>query len=341
MKPEVAFYYPGQYWTDPDWAKNLILFFDGVAFVIPEYMRDFGRLDDLPVIASLKEHDLFRVIRPEETIGPSETEMLSTALVEVIASGRLDHLSKTSGPASDRANFGSISMSRLGYHGDAEIAHFVFRELEERGLAGQSADGVAIPMHRTVRALVLVLLAQILRGKGDEMGITLSPTTDQLNVVKALDEIISSSDSEPSTPSIGHIVSFDMAMVGVDLASVPMDEVLGFRKQNYSLHRNYSLAVRRFARELSLMPEDERNASFEQRQEEIDEAAQSIKSLAEKTWRKRISFGLTLAGGASSIGGNFLGPVLSLVGALVGNRSAEAHEPGVYSYLFSARQSLR
>ena len=39
MKPEVAFYYPGQYWYDADWIKNLILFFDGIAMLIPEYME--------------------------------------------------------------------------------------------------------------------------------------------------------------------------------------------------------------------------------------------------------------------------------------------------------------
>ena len=54
MKPEVAFYYPGQYWRDPDWIKNLILFFDGIAMLIPEYMRDGGGFDDEPIIASLR-----------------------------------------------------------------------------------------------------------------------------------------------------------------------------------------------------------------------------------------------------------------------------------------------
>ena len=57
-----------------------------------------------------------------------------------------------------------------------------------------------------------------------------------------------------------------------------MDEVLYFRNQNYSGHRNYSLSVRRFARELSLMPVDEREGAFDQRQEELDEATQAIRN---------------------------------------------------------------
>ena len=28
MKPDVAFYYPSQYWPDQDWVKNLILYLE-------------------------------------------------------------------------------------------------------------------------------------------------------------------------------------------------------------------------------------------------------------------------------------------------------------------------
>ena len=114
------------------------------------------------------------------------------------------------------------------------------------------------------------------------MGITLSPTTDQWRLVKALNEIISG--SETPAASIGDIVSFDMSMVGVDLAGVPMDEVLDFRNQNYSQHRKYSLSVRSFARELSLMPTEERQTVFEQRQEELNEVAREIRNANRKAW---------------------------------------------------------
>ena len=60
----------------------------------------------------------------------------------------------------------------------------------------------------------------------------------------------------------GGVVSFDMAMVGVDLGSVPIDEVLDFRREHYSMHRNYRLSVRTFARELAAMPAEEREAGI-------------------------------------------------------------------------------
>ena len=334
MKPEVAFYYPGQYWGNPDWVKNLILFFDGIAMLIPDYMRDHGRLDDHPVVESLRDHGLFHVIRPEEHVGEDETKKLAESLIEIIASGGLDHLDRNT-------VFGSLSMSRLGYFGDRELADFVLEELKERGLARDSEDGVSIPMHATVRGLVLVLLGQILRFRGESMGVTLSPATDMPRYVEALNEIVSGVGS--SNPSVSDIVSFDMATVGVDLASVPMDEILDFRNQNYSQHRNYVLSLRKFARELSLMPAEERQATFELRQEELDQAAREIKNTNRKAWRKWASFAISLGGVAWNLhAGNVIGAAILGASAIATMPSSipNSSEAGVYSYLFSARRSL-
>ena len=37
---ELAFYYPNPMWTNGDWIKNLVLFFDGIALLVPDYMRE-------------------------------------------------------------------------------------------------------------------------------------------------------------------------------------------------------------------------------------------------------------------------------------------------------------
>lgn len=339
MKPEVAFYYPGQYWINADWIKNLVLFFDGIGMLIPEYMEDYGTFDDYPIISSLKDHGLFHVIRPEENVGAKETKALAEAFAEIIDTGRLDQLTKASDKGVERTNFGSLSMSRLGYYGDEKLADSIFQELKARGLADDSEDGVSIPMHRMVRTLILVLLAQILRPRGDDMGLTLSPVTDQRTLVEALNEVYSNPNA-PS-PSIGDIVSFDMAMVGVDLGGVPVDEILDFRRQNYSQHRGYSLLVRKFARELSLMPPEERETAFEQRQEELDVAASALRKLNRMAWKKPISFGISLAGAAWNLqSGNPIGAAIATVGAVVGTLPDKRDEGSVYSYILSAGRSL-
>ena len=230
-------------------------------------------------------------------------------------------------------------MSRLGYMGDEKLADSIFQDLKARGLADDSQDGVSIPMHTIVRSMILVLLAQILRPRGDDMGVTLSPVTDQRTLVDALNEIFLYPDA-PS-PSLGDIVSFDMAMVGVDLGSVPIEEILDFRRQNYSQHRDYSLLVRKFARELSLMPPEERQSVFEQRQEELDTAASALRKLNRMAWKKPISFGISLAGAAWTYhSGNPIGAAITGAGALVGMLPEKRDEGSVYSYILSAGRSL-
>ncbi len=336
MKPDVAFYYPGQYWRDPDWAKNLICFFDGIAMLIPTYMQDHFTFDDYPIVSALKDHGLFHVIRPEEAIDGEATKALVEALSEIITSGRLDHLTKRNSEDVRKSAFGSLSMSRLGFSRDEDLANSIFQELKSRGLASDSEDGVSIPMNRTVRALILVLLAQILRPKGESMGLTLSPATDQMRLVKALSEIISEPESLSSI--VGDIVSFDMDMVGVDLGKIPVDEILDFRQQNYSQHRDYISSVREFARDLSKMQQDEREVKFEQRQEELKDLSQELKKIYRGSWKQSTSFGITLVGAAWTMhNGDPIGAAISSIGALMGILSEKPNMVDVYSYLFSVK----
>ena len=336
MKPDVAFYYPGQYWYDADWVKNLICFFDGIAMLIPEYMEDHLEFDDYPIVSALKDHDLFRVIRPEEVIDAKATEALAEALAEVINSGGLDHLTEVSDKDTRQSNFGSLSMSRLGYYGDGNLADSIFQELKSRGLAEDSVDGVSIPMHTTVRSLILVLLAQILRPKGESMGLTLSPATDQKRVVSALSEIILRPNS--SSPSVGDVVSFDIDKVGVNLGPIPIDEILDFRNQHYRQHRDYIQSIRDFARELSYIPSDERKVKFEQRQEQLEDLSSGLRKVYSGSWKKEITFGIGLTTAALTYQSDPIVAVLLAVNAIVGMVPDKSQEVDVYSYLFSTKQ---
>ena len=337
MKPDVAFYYPGQHWLNVDWAKNLICFFDGIAMLIPEYMEDSRSFDDYSIVSALKDHDLFHVIRPEEVVDAKATETLTEALIEIITSGRLDHLTKVSDKDAKHSDFVYLSMSRLGYNGNKELADSIFQTLKSRGLVEDSIDGRSIPMHETVRVLILVLLAQILRPRGESMGLTLSPTTDQQQLVNnVLSKIMLKPES--SSPTVGDIVSFDMAKVGVDLGPVPMDEVLDFRQQNYRQHRDYIQSVRDFVRELSRIPSDERAVKFEQRQEELEDWSSMLRSIYQGSWKKPITFGIGLTAAALTYQSNPIVAVLLAVKEIVEMVPDESKEVDVYSYLFSAKQ---
>lgn len=334
VTPDFGFYYPGQYWHNADWIKNLVLFFDGIAMLIPEYMPDEGSFDDYPIVVALKEHGLFRIVRPEEAVGAEETEQLAKALGNIIASGDLEDLVQATGDGNTNSTFGSLSMSRMGFAGNQELAESILNQLKERGLARDSEDGVSIPMHRTVRTLILVLLAQILRGNGPGMGLILSPVTDSWNLVYALGEII----SPPSAPpSVGDVVSFDLGVVGVDLGDVPMDEILDFRAQHYESHRDYRLSVVRFADELSRLEPRDREASFERRQEELDALAQGLRRVNWRAWKKPSTFALGAASAQVAVeSGSTTAGVIAAIMALMGLVPDGSKENSVYSYLMSA-----
>ena len=159
-------------WSYGNWIKSLVLFFDGIALLVPDYMKDRPEMLDPSIVIGLKEQGLLEIIEPEKAVDKSATEQLAAAMTDIITSGALDKLAK------EETAFRAISMSRLGAHGDTELYRMIFEELKERGLAKESEDDFSIPMHPKIRSLVLVLLSQILRPYGSTINANLSPATD-------------------------------------------------------------------------------------------------------------------------------------------------------------------
>jgi hypothetical protein len=323
---EIAYYYPNPMWNHGDWVKSLIVFFDGVALLVPEYMKDKPEMVDPAIVAGLKQHDLLHILHPETVIDAKATEQLASTLTDIITSGTLDDLPLDT-------DFHELSMSRLGYLGDSGLAEMIFDELKKRGLAKDTKDGKSIPMHPIVRSLVLVLLSQILRAYGPAMGAELSPITDRPQVIGALSELL----SKNVMPSTGSVIAFDLQTVGVDLGSVPIDEILDFRKENLGEHRRYCTSVRKFTQELSKMADGERATAFELRQSELDDLANDLKKKARKAWRKPAGLAMFITGAAVSLAaGHPLAAALSLGSSVVGYTPSSKPEMGAYSYLFRA-----
>jgi hypothetical protein len=329
LLPEIAFYYPNPYWHDSDWVKNLILFFDGIAALIPNYMPKDSGGDDESIIEGLREHNLFHVLEPETFIDEETSTRLVSAMTDIITSGALDSLG-----ASKDTPFHEISMSRMGFHVTRDLSQMIFDELKARGLAIETKDGVSVPLHPKVRSLVLVLLAQLLRPKGKEIGLDLSPATDSPQIVAALADLL----SQPQMPSTGQVVTFDFAAVGVDAASIPIDEILGFRKDNLAMHRDYVRNVRLFTHELSVADADVREELFDRRQSELDDLSASIRKVSRKAWKKPATFLLSAAGAFWKFASG--DPITGSIGAaaaLLSLGSPESVDPGAYSFLFQAK----
>lgn len=323
--PEVAFYYPNPIWRYGDWIKNLILFFDGVALLVPNYMTEKPEQIDAAIVNGLREHGLLHILEPETAVDQSAAEKLASVMADLFSSGLLDAL------GTESTAFHELSYSRLGGSGDQGLANMILEELKSRGLARDSEEGVSIPMHPTVRSLVLVLLAQILKPKGRELGLDLSPATDRPEIVKALADLL----SLPNQPSAGEVVASDLLTVGVNLSAIPIDEILDYRRQNQEAYRAYRRSLRSFIRNLQGLDRHARDEALAERQTEIEDLANDVRRASRLAWRRPASLTLGLVGAAWAVSGDPLGAVLSAAGAVTGFLP-DAKFVSAYSYFFSA-----
>jgi hypothetical protein len=327
--PEIAFYYPGVIWHHADAIKNLLLFFDGIGLLVPEYMVERPEYIDPSLAIPLRQQGLLHILKPEQLVDGPATELLATQMADIIHSGMLDDLAK------DGGEFHELSMSRLGYAGDSKLAQMIFEELKARGLARESEDTVSIPMHHKVRNLVLVLLAQILRPRGDSLGLELSPVTDRPQLVGALTELLQHREA----PSAAHVVASDLLTVGVDLSAIPIDEVLGFRADNLAEHRRYAAAVRSFVVELSQLSINQREKALVDRQAELDDLASGLRQRHRKAWKQPASIALGAAGAVwTATTGDPFGALFAATSLVAGYERKDQDLAGAFSFVFAAHK---
>ncbi|MBF6618798.1 MAG: hypothetical protein ITG02_01025, partial [Patulibacter sp.] len=309
----------------------LSLFFDQVALLVPDYMQDRPARIDPAITAGLENAGILTLLSPEKLVDQAATEKLASALTDVIASGVLDSL-----PHDGR--FAELSMSRLGFGGDAELAAMIFEELHSRGLAKDSEDGVSVPLHATVRNLVLVLLSQILREAGSSHGLSLHPVTDRLDVHTALGDIVGVS----SPAGRNDIITADLEFVAPDLSAVPVDEMLDFRRQHGDHYRAYSRALRDLTRDLEKEDPDVRASMIANRKEALSDAADDLRRRSRREFVTRVSLGIgILAGVAGALEGSVVSGAIaaaSSTGALA--VSARAQVPDPHSYLFAMKREF-
>jgi hypothetical protein len=333
--PEVAYYYPEWHWRPDDhgWVKSLLLFFDQVALLVPDYKRHEPANIDPARAGALEDAGLLRIIEPEWFVDAEMTSSLAETMVTIIEAGAFDALSPSE-------QFAELSMSRAGYFGERAVADEVVGRLRERGLALETADGLSIPMHPSVRSTYLVLLAQLARRSGERHGLDLHPATNRPEA----HDVISRTLNLPQMPSRGKVIDFDLQVVSVDLEPIPLDEVLAFRSEHQREHRKYMENLRSFCRELTLIDSDaDRERAIADRREELRDAAEALRKRSWKSFKQPknyLSFGFGLVGaGVSTVMGNPVGAAVG-VGSALSRLLPDKAGGSVYSYLFNASREF-
>ncbi len=89
VPPELAYYFPDPYWLahEAGWIKSLLLFFDGVATLLPDYMRGRQFVADPELAEPLENLGLLHVLEPEVFVDAALSQKLAEYMIELIDSG--------------------------------------------------------------------------------------------------------------------------------------------------------------------------------------------------------------------------------------------------------------
>lgn len=330
--PDVAYCYPAPYWAwrDSGWIKTLLLFFDRVSILLPGYMYGRHHLADPSLTFPLEERGLLQILEPSDWVDQRMTEQLADVMVELLTNGAFDDLPEA-------RNFAELSMSRVGYGVDVELADMLVEELTAKELARPSQDGVSIPLHPTVRTTILVILGQLSRNAGGRRGLAVHPAT---NDPQAINDLIRTFTNKPM-PSAGKVITLDLQQVSFDLDPVPLDDLLGFRQDHQEAHRAYMRDLHRFMTELVEVDDpDSRETLLQERLQEIDDAGHYLRRSTCRSLRKNLAgFSLGITGTAWSIAsGDILGTLLAAGGVGIMATPDFPSPATAYSYIFATQR---
>ena len=201
---------------------------------------------------------------------------------------------------------------------------------------------MSVPLQPTVRATILVILAQLARSAGTKQDLSIHPATNDGSALRDLIKTL----SREGMPSRDRVIAFDLEPVSFDMDSVPLDELLQFRSEHQAAHRAYMRVLRGFMAELAdVSRQEEREALLLQRRQEISDAAHDLQRSTRRALGRNLpSWSFGLAGGAwSATTGDPLGLVfaaLGLVSGVLGLKGSDSNNVAAYSYLFQAQRTF-
>ena len=94
---DTAYYCPAPFWTlrESGWIKSLLLFFDHIATLLPDYMYGRHVAGDPLLTAPLEERGLLRVLEPKDWVDQETAARLADIIVEMLTNGTFDDLPET------------------------------------------------------------------------------------------------------------------------------------------------------------------------------------------------------------------------------------------------------
>jgi hypothetical protein len=350
---ELGFYYPGYYWRNDSLAKSLLLFFDGLALLVPEDDVDQLVSTDEYLKLPLVEQGILRILTPEDIIDEATANELAFSISSLLDAGLSDRLRRSGVTSDDSETLDDVTMDALPFvhlsrsraaPSSSEVAALVFDQLLDLGLARVTDRPETVAMHPVVRDTYLVLYSQLLRIPARQRDLDLVPLTDRPELHQTLKRVFDGLVvAHPGADLVGRTYSSDIQELGLRLDSVPLDDLLQFREDHGAAFRAYRRHLRQFARELLELDDEERLMRAEERQQELADSLEDLKArAARQSW---IRFGSLLLGTTGAVfAGTTGGVATGLLGvggvALSFLRDADLSGPDAYSYLYSVSRAF-
>lgn len=334
---DVAYIYPASFWgmNEASWVKSLLLFFDKVAILLPDYMYGRHHIADPSLAQPLEDCGLLEVLEPKSWIDEEMAKILTETVSGLLVNGVFDDLAKAE-------YFQELSQSRLGFSVDVELAESLVSKLRDKGLAMPSADGVSVPLHPEVRTTILVLLAQLARKAGSKRNMSVHPTTNDEGAINDLVQTL----SRERMPSRSSVIALDLQPVSFDMESIPLEDFIQFRAGHKDSHRAYVRDLRGFMAELAeIDSSDDREALLLQRREELADASDDLQASTRKAFGKNLrSMLLGLVGTSCSFAtGDAFGLTLGALGLglnALDIKNGASSDFSAYSYLFRIERAF-
>ena len=332
---ECAFFHDRSFPRLDTSGKSLLLFFDGIAMMTTVTELEDREHDSIAL--PLQEQEALYLLRPERLIDETIAGALADLVAEAIERGDLQALSE---PA--LYTF-LLHRFRVGSYLAPDTARALVEKLQAYGLVGSPLTELTIQVQQDVGDFIHLALPHLLRERAESLGLSLFPI--ESDYLKSFPGPTQSPTlwmlRKAAATNLGNLVMIDLEDVVPDLSTVPLDEILDFRRTHGKAFRTYSRNLRSFALELSLMTPDVQIQAIALRREEIRDTAEDLKALARSSWKlPLVSFGLGAAGASFAFSqGNLPGAGISLASALLGLKRRS--EPATaFTYLYDARKGL-
>lgn len=328
-RAEFAHYYGDWIWEEEvtAWVKSLLLFFDGIALIIPE-ARAEQLIDSDPVLAQpLAELGLLRNYWPETSA------MIYPSSLPADYSEYFRRVAELCERTPEGGAFSESDLRSLTAEISPELKCII--ETFSRKVSHAKQRFGDDPSN--MRALTVSGAAMVAAQNITEVAI--QPVIEKEDAAAFVAAIMGSRDKGRAK-----IMTSDTRHVGLDLEAVPLDEVLAFRSQHGPEYRAYSRDVRQFVLTLSQLSEAEQESALMERRAELDDRADELRRVGRSAFKHQaVSLGFGLAGAAWTLvhGEDMWGATFTAGAAAAGLTMPTAGPIGAaYTYVLQAKADL-